>query len=163
MGHCTPSTALTHLIHRLPHILTELDDSIRQTRKSLQQLPKPPSSDPVSEVATLLHAFSGKLHTVLEGVPLSSGLLQSIRPAQKEFRCEIRRTAPDFRPFESHKRAINKAHTVYPDPPFLAAEEGYEHLWLGGFQHPSTSDVKESSGALHKPICIDEVLTRAQK
>ncbi|KAJ7443601.1 P-loop containing nucleoside triphosphate hydrolase protein [Mycena galericulata] len=143
------SSILSDLISkRLPHIQIELDNSIQQTRASLQKLPPPPSTDPVSEVAMLLLGFSGKLHTVLEGVPFPSGLIQSLRPVHEGFRCHIRRTAPDFRPFESNKKSKNQVHLVYPDPPFLKDEDGYGH-WL----EPFSDSV---------PIYIDQVLARAQ-
>jgi hypothetical protein len=85
----------------LPQIQIELENTIQKTRTGLQQLPRPPSSDPVGEIATLLHLFIGELDKLLEGVPCADDLLQVIRPAQERFRREIRNTAPDFRPFEA--------------------------------------------------------------
>ncbi|KAJ7877170.1 P-loop containing nucleoside triphosphate hydrolase protein [Mycena leptocephala] len=61
---------------------------------------KSPSSDPVGEIASLLHGFVGELRKVLEGVPRVDGLSQTIRPAQEQFRRAIHATAPDFQPFE---------------------------------------------------------------
>ncbi|KAJ7431615.1 P-loop containing nucleoside triphosphate hydrolase protein, partial [Mycena galericulata] len=153
------SSILSDLISkRLPHIQVELENSIEQTRASLQKLPKPPSSDPVSEVATLLLGFSGKLHTVLERVPFPSGLIQSLRPVHEKFRCDIRCTAPDFRPFESHRKSKNKVHPVYPDPPFLKNEDVAITMAIGHWLDGS----EPLSEAVQSPIYIDQVLARAR-
>ncbi|KAJ7107935.1 hypothetical protein C8R44DRAFT_986987 [Mycena epipterygia] len=111
---------------RLPEIQVELEKTIQKTRVSLQQLPKPPSSDPVSEIATLLHIFVGKLHKILEGVPRANGLLQVIRPAQERFRRDIRNTAPDFRPFEESLEQL-PFYPEFLDPSFLSNEDGDAH------------------------------------
>ncbi|KAJ6607333.1 P-loop containing nucleoside triphosphate hydrolase protein [Mycena sp. CBHHK59/15] len=94
------SSILSDLISkRLPQIQIELENTIQKTRTGLQQLPKPPSSDPVGEVESL-HQFMGELNNILEGVYHPEGLLQVIRQAQEQFRREIRYKAPDFRPFK---------------------------------------------------------------
>ncbi|KAJ6490482.1 hypothetical protein DFH09DRAFT_1338713 [Mycena vulgaris] len=54
-----------------------------KTRAGLQALPKPPSSDPISEITTMLHNFVGDLHKLLEGISRADGLLQIIRLAQE--------------------------------------------------------------------------------
>ncbi|KAJ7152852.1 P-loop containing nucleoside triphosphate hydrolase protein [Mycena filopes] len=114
------SSILSDLISkRLPQIQIDVENTIQKTRAALRQLPKPPSSDPVSEVAGLLHAFIAELDKVLEGVPYNDGLLQAIRPAQERFRREIRRTAPDFRPFEE-----SSVPQPFAEPPFLGNEDG---------------------------------------
>ncbi|KAJ7107917.1 P-loop containing nucleoside triphosphate hydrolase protein [Mycena epipterygia] len=119
------SSILSDLISkRLPEIQIELENTIQKTRVSLQQLPKPPSSDPVGEIATLLHVFVGELHKILEGVPRADGLLQVICPAQERFRRDIRNTAPDFRPFEESIEERLDAEPEFPDPPFLSNEDG---------------------------------------
>ncbi|KAJ7900734.1 P-loop containing nucleoside triphosphate hydrolase protein [Mycena olivaceomarginata] len=116
------SSILSDLISkRLPKIQIELEDTIQKTRNSLNQLPKPPSSDPVGEVAALLHSFVGELNKIIEGIPRADGLLQTIRPAQERFRREIRNTAPDFRPFERRG-----SPQFFPEPAFLANEDAKE-------------------------------------
>ncbi|KAJ7328443.1 hypothetical protein DFH08DRAFT_967565 [Mycena albidolilacea] len=64
---------------------TELENTVEKTRALLAQLPKPPSSDPIGEIASLLHGFVGELHKILEGVPRADGLLQVIPPAQEPY------------------------------------------------------------------------------
>ncbi|KAJ7813927.1 P-loop containing nucleoside triphosphate hydrolase protein [Mycena olivaceomarginata] len=118
------SSILSDLISkRLPQIQTELENTIQKTRAGLQKLPKPPSSDPVGEIASLLHQFIGDLDNVLEGVSYSDGLLQAIRPAQERFRREIRDTAPDFQPFEEGE-ANSGSEFEKAEPAFLVNEDG---------------------------------------
>ncbi|KAJ7731654.1 P-loop containing nucleoside triphosphate hydrolase protein [Mycena metata] len=121
------SSILSDLISkRLPQIQLELETALQQTRASIQRLPKPPSDDAILEVTTLVHSFIRELDQMIEGVPHADGLIQTIRPAQEEFRRNIRRTAPDFRPFESGQNK-GKTQRVFPDPGFLRDEEGHEH------------------------------------
>ncbi|KAF8216900.1 hypothetical protein K438DRAFT_2007645 [Mycena galopus ATCC 62051] len=95
------SSILSDLISkRLRQIQIELENTIQKTRAGLQKLPKPPTNDPVNEIASLLHQFIGELNNILAGASNTQGLLQAIRPAQERFRREIRQTAPNFRPFK---------------------------------------------------------------
>ncbi|KAJ7648288.1 P-loop containing nucleoside triphosphate hydrolase protein [Mycena polygramma] len=144
------SSILSDLISkRLPQIQIELENTIQKTRAGLQQLPKPPSSDPVGEVAGLLHSFVGELDRILGGVPRADGLLQAIRPAQERFRREIRDTAPDFRPFEAP--ADPNDIKTFRKPSFLFKEDGED-----------SSNTSEQSCAMKShPIFIDAVLNRA--
>ncbi|KAJ6458250.1 P-loop containing nucleoside triphosphate hydrolase protein [Mycena sanguinolenta] len=139
------SSILSDLISkRLPQIQIELENTIQKTRNTLAQLPKPPSSDPVGEIAALLHSFVAELDKILEGVPKADGLQQVIRPAQEQFRRAIRATAPDFVPFESEERSPECAR--FPDPDFLFHEDG---------------DTSKLGNPSDTPIFIDQVLERA--
>ncbi|KAJ7128249.1 P-loop containing nucleoside triphosphate hydrolase protein [Mycena filopes] len=147
------SSILSDLISkRLPQIQIELENTIQKTRLGLQQLPKPPSSDPVGEVAGLLHVFIAELDKILEGIPRAEGLLQVIRPAQERFRREIRGTAPDFRPFEA---PLAGQAPFFPDPAFLANEDGYVVVDCLPDDAPAMSMVPPP------PIFINEVMNRA--
>jgi hypothetical protein len=152
---------------RLPHIHEELETNIQNIRAELQKLPKPPSTNSLSDISTLIHNFGVNLSRHLEGTPDANGLLQSIRPATKQFRWEIRSTAPEFRPYE--KRYAKKRSL--PKVGFLGCEEEEgddddddddecnenEEDALDGGYTPS-----EDKG-LGDRIYIDEVLRRAQK
>lgn len=142
-------------LERLPQIEIELETALQQTRASIQRLPKPPSDDAILEVMTMVHSFTRELDQMIEGVPHVDGLIQTIRPAQEEFRRNIRRTAPDFRPFESNQKRGKSQH-VFPDPDFLRDEEGHNH-WLP----PSNNE--QASITARVPIYVDQVLTRAEK
>ncbi|KAF5353053.1 hypothetical protein D9758_008791 [Tetrapyrgos nigripes] len=113
------SSILSDLISkRLPEIHSELQASIKKTRSELQTLPKAPSRDPLNEITTLLVRFTTDLSKHLEGVPDSDGLLQKIRPAQEVFRKSIRKSAPNFKPFE---KKMSKTYRLQQFP-FLKNE-----------------------------------------
>ncbi|KDR69881.1 hypothetical protein GALMADRAFT_128490 [Galerina marginata CBS 339.88] len=154
------SSILSDLISkRLPQIYEELEGNIANTRKLIATLPRPPSDNPQSEIATLLHGFVNDLAKHVEGVPDSDGLLQAIRPAQEVFRRAIRVTAPNFRPFErefEHKRHIGRAD-------FLVEEEG--EAWGAEESEDEDTDAKGRKQKYHpsSKIYIDEVLARAHQ
>ncbi|KAF7366190.1 hypothetical protein MVEN_00496000 [Mycena venus] len=131
----------SNLVDRLSSILSDLISKRKRARVWRSSL-SPPSSDPVGEIAALLHGFVGELDKILEGVPRADGLLQTIRPAQEQFRRAIRATAPDFRPFEQQEGPIVLA--AFSDPDFLLDE-----------------DDDDSVRASNAPIYIDQVLERA--
>ena len=162
---------------RLPEIQDELERSILATRKLLGQLPRAPSSDPRSEISTLLHTFTSDLLRHVEGVPddehstfgAGIGLIQAIRPAQDRFRPAIRQTAPNFKPFE--RGTGSKKHLPRPD--FLRSEEGDEgEASDDEGEGSSVTDMEKSANDLvgrkrKKPtsevIYIDDVLDRAHR
>ncbi|KAG6827859.1 hypothetical protein H0H92_010192 [Tricholoma furcatifolium] len=157
------SSILSDLISkRLPEIQEEIDRSVANTREAIRNLPKPPSSDPRSEISTLIHNFVRDLAQHVAGTP-TDGLLQAIRPEHESFRRSIRATAPDFQPFERryrNKKKIGRAE-------FLVDEEGHEDekiidaydsgLWC--------SAEEQDSNIVPNPdaIYIDEVLQTANQ
>ena len=165
----------------MPEIQDELERSILGTRKLLGQLPRAPSSDPRSEISTLLHSFTSDLLRHVEGVPddehstfgAGIGLIQAIRPAQDRFRRAIRETAPNFKPFERG----TSSRRYLPRPEFLRSEEGDEGEASDDQEEGgSVTDMEESAnyGSLDlvgrkrkKPtsevIYIDDVLDRAHR
>ena len=165
----------------MPEIQDELERSILATRKLLGQLPRAPSSDPRSEISTLLHSFTSDLLRHVEGVPddehstfgAGIGLIQAIRPAQDRFRRAIRETAPNFKPFERG----TSSRRYLPRPEFLRSEEGDEGEASDDQEEGgSVTDMEESAnyGSLDlvgrkrkKPtsevIYIDDVLDRAHR
>ncbi|KAG6824354.1 hypothetical protein H0H92_007116 [Tricholoma furcatifolium] len=163
------SSILSELISkRLPQIQEEIDRSIANTRESIRNLPKPPSSDPRNEISTLLHTFVRELAKHVAGTP-TDGLLLAIRPAQDDFRRAIRATAPDFQPFERIYR--NKKKIGSAD--FLVSEEGHDDSIAvdddSGFSNGTIplafglsaelSDIVPNPNAIY----IDEVLEKANE
>ncbi|RXW23709.1 hypothetical protein EST38_g2143 [Candolleomyces aberdarensis] len=117
------SSVLSDLISkRLPEIQEELERGIIATRQAIERLPPPPSTDPVNDIANLLHVFTSDLRRHVDGIPNKKGLLQSMRPAQQKFRKAIRDTAPEFMPF--HRE--NAGTRFLPRPQFLDNEEEFE-------------------------------------
>ena len=165
----------------MPEIQDELERSILATRKLLGQLPRAPSSDPRSEISTLLHSFTSDLLRHVEGVPddehstfgAGIGLIQAIRPAQDRFRRAIRETAPNFKPFERG----TSSRRYLPRPEFLLSEEGDEGEASDDQEEGgSVTDMEESANygspdlvgrKRKKPtsevIYIDDVLDRAHR
>ncbi|KAJ8454305.1 hypothetical protein ONZ51_g13104 [Trametes cubensis] len=132
---------------RLPGIQEELQDLLGTTDAQLEKLPKPPSSDALSEVLHLISTFCKGLSQLLEGAPEKDGLLQSIRPVHEAFHEAIRSTEPDFRPYERQFAERNPGEHKYIYPPFLASEESAPYK------------PKDNSHA----IFIDEVMDRARQ
>jgi hypothetical protein len=122
----------------------------------LRDLPPPPSSGPLREILRLITDFTRAVEKQVEGVPGSEGLLQKIRPQQKEFRTAIRTTAPCFVPKyrqaqEEPREVVSQSGSSEDWEPyqrllFLEGEEDYEEIGL--------DDGKE--------IFIDDVLETAQ-
>ncbi|THH11229.1 hypothetical protein EW146_g8124 [Bondarzewia mesenterica] len=127
---------------RLPQLQDEIDKLLTQTEDSIGRLPQPPSSEPVAEILRMVGGFVRAVERHIEGTPHVGGLLQSIRPAQDTFQKAIRRTAPDFKPFER-----DTGHYLMPSPGFLAHEEDY---WM------------VLSQERNEPIYIDEVMEKAK-
>jgi hypothetical protein len=109
---------------RLPQIQEELQTSLSDTIKLFEELPKPPSSDPLSEILGVLHTFIRDLEQHLHGTPDSNGLIQSIRPAQLRFKTAVQSCAPDFRPYPRSSASAGKE--VMPKIDFLLDDEGEE-------------------------------------
>lgn len=115
----------------------------------------------------MLHVFTNDISKHVEGIPDEDGLLQSVRPAQERFRLEIRKTAPNFRPYErkyAGRRHMSKVK-------FLTNEEGHEEV--EGSDDESDMEEQDFPGELvvsqqqrqgsGEIICIDEVLEMAQR
>ena len=114
----------------------------------------------------MLHVFTNDISKHVEGIPDEDGLLQSVRPAQKRFRFEIRKTPPNFRPYErkyAGRRHMSKVK-------FLTNEEGHEEVKGSESEDGSEKDFpgelvvsqqqRQGPGEI---ICIDEVLEMAQR
>ncbi|KAF9258340.1 hypothetical protein L218DRAFT_1005081 [Marasmius fiardii PR-910] len=143
------SSILSDLIsQRLPEIRKELETAILNARSGLRRLPKAPSSDPLNEISSMLFSFKMDVDKYVEGVPDRSGLHQTIRPHREKFRQAIRRTAPDFKPYERRQ-----GPRTVPQPDFLAHEEEAD---AGEVVDDEYEEDKESDA-----IYIEEVLQRA--
>lgn len=138
------------MFSRLPEIQEELERGIIATRQALEKLPPPPSTDPINDIANLLHVFTSELgRHCIQGVPHHDGLLQAIRPAQLKFRKAIRETAPEFVPFEREKAGKK----VLPKLRFLENEEE------DGEEDTNLTDVDDEE----RMIYVDEVYERAMQ
>ncbi|KAJ3503460.1 hypothetical protein NLJ89_g8421 [Agrocybe chaxingu] len=128
---------------RLPQIRYELQRAIANTKKALKALPREPPSNPQAEIISLITDFTNDLNRHVEGVPDVDGLIQAIRLEHEVFRKAIRRTAPNFRPFEKkyeHKRHLRRAV-------FLVEEEG--GVWPG---EDSEDELELERAAQYAPV-----------
>jgi len=79
------------------------------TQRELAMLPVPSTDDPTAEIIHRVGAFCTRLKGAVDGDNDVRGLVQANRKHYARFCDEIRKTAPDFRPFEqpeSHGRLI---------------------------------------------------------
>ncbi|KAI0705266.1 P-loop containing nucleoside triphosphate hydrolase protein [Cerioporus squamosus] len=131
---------------RLPSIQEELQKLLNTTDEKLTELPKPPSTDAVSEVLYHTSTFAKLLGKHVEGTPNADGLLQSIRPAFEKFRKVIKDSEPDFRPYERKVASTNPEIHQFVTPSFLSNEG------------PTFTPADD-----RKAIYIDDVMKRAQE
>ena len=87
------------LLDRLPELRRKLRDSLQNTQDQLATLPPPPPEDSASELLKLVTGFSADVGALVEGAQGNKQLLQQCRPAYKQFKRDIRKTAPRFVPF----------------------------------------------------------------
>ena len=120
---------------------------MRATEEELNELPNEPSKDPVGEVYNVISKFSDALIQYVEGTPGEDGLLQAIRPEKQRFRQSIRKTGPDFRPYNRPDADdIVKRRNSLTKPDFLSNE--------GEVDLPTDDE---------NAIYIDEVMDRARQ
>ncbi|KAJ7595066.1 P-loop containing nucleoside triphosphate hydrolase protein [Mycena floridula] len=99
------------LVARIEANLPKLRERVRrllaETSDRLEELPPPPSLEPTSEVLLLVTKFT---EAVKEAVMATNHkqMVQSNREHYESFKDDIRRTCPDFRPFEGYSK--------FPDP-----------------------------------------------
>jgi hypothetical protein len=111
---------MTHhcILNRLPGIQMEIEGMIFKTRRQIAELPKPPPINALNEVAKLIKDFDADVRKNVEGVPYKEGIIQSIRVPSERFRRVIRKTAPDFKPYDDSGTSYRTA-----EPEFLKHEE----------------------------------------
>ncbi|KAI0740579.1 P-loop containing nucleoside triphosphate hydrolase protein [Earliella scabrosa] len=131
---------------RLPHIQEELQKLLAGTDAKLTQLPKPPSTDALSEVLYHISEFSRLLGKHVEGTPHADGLLQLVEPACFNFQKAIRATEPDFRPYTRRMATTNPAIHHFQTPSFLSNE--------GELYNPPDDS---------RAIYLDDVMKRARE
>ncbi|KIL62474.1 hypothetical protein M378DRAFT_199179 [Amanita muscaria Koide BX008] len=150
------SMVLSDLISkRLPEIQEELENCIEKTALQLGKLPRASGDRPFEEIMELVHKFTMDVTRHINGVSEPDGLLQAIRPAQERFRLAIRRTAPNFIPFEEG----SDGPTTVDAPDFLS-EKDEESGSDDGKGHQDRRD-KAISG--QTTFDLDEVMMKAQQ
>ena len=139
--------------YRLPGIQDEIENMINKTREQIELLPKPPPKNAMNEVAKLIKNFDSSMRMHIEGIPDKEGIVQQIRAPCGRFRCTIRRTAPEFRPFQVPTEPGAKNKTL-AEPEFLVQEE--EGMLGEGFQ--GLPEIPKN-----RLISVDEVYQRMEE
>jgi hypothetical protein len=134
---------MANVIHRLPKIQEDIQKHLRKVEEELELLPKPPSDDPVSEINHKLNEFARDVSQNIEGMAGTDGLIQNVNEENRKFRLDIRRTAPEFRPYYRHN---DFEQTPMPVPTFLSYE------YTGDFGPTAVTD----------PIYIDDIMQRME-
>ncbi|EKM81339.1 hypothetical protein AGABI1DRAFT_106074 [Agaricus bisporus var. burnettii JB137-S8] len=112
------SQVLSDLIAKtLPGIQREIEGMISKTRQQINDLPKPPPTNALNEVAKLVKDFDADIRRNIEGVAYKEGLIQRIRVPAEKFRRVIQKTAPAFKPYNDSGNVTRLA-----DPEFLKQE-----------------------------------------
>ncbi|KIL59205.1 hypothetical protein M378DRAFT_1017544 [Amanita muscaria Koide BX008] len=103
------STLLVLWIEKnLPTLKKKLNELLEQCRNEMGDLPPLIEGDPTAEILLRLEGFSTALHDAVWATEEKS-LARQARRRYLEYKAEILRTAPDFRPFFNHQ-AYNKPH-----------------------------------------------------
>lgn len=127
---------------RLPKLRGEVDALLKKVHEGIDNLPKPPSADPLSETLHLISEFARDLERNVEGVPGENELIHKISLEQEAFKKEILALAPDFRPYKRTEARSNET----PNLAFLVDE-----------------NIESLPNAAREPIYLDEVMARAEK
>jgi hypothetical protein len=96
---------------------------MRRTRMAIAELPEEPSGDPISAIWKMKAAFEKDVKQLVDGRPEqgAAGLIQTFRRLKEEFREDVFRQAPEFKPFE---RPPVKHRPGQPEAPSLAVPKG---------------------------------------
>jgi len=133
-------------------IQKQLEGLLEKNAKELNDLPSPPSSEPLREIQRMIREFSREVETQVQGIPSRDGLLQQIRPQQEAFRLAIRTTAPCFVPKYKGAGRIKLATVTGSDDwkphqrfMFLQGEEDYKEIGLDDGNEVFVNDVLEKA------------------
>jgi hypothetical protein len=108
---------------RLPKLREDARQAQNVTLKDLEKLPPPLPENPVIELLRLLTAFSTEMKQWIDASEGHEALVQIFKSASADFKNDIFRTAPNFRPFkdadEEHRLTqptIFDSGAAYEDP-----------------------------------------------
>ena len=96
---------------------------LQESENQLEELPQPPSGNPLGEVLKLIDAFKKDLSERVEGTPGADGLLQKLHRHTAKFRRRIYASAPCFVPWENDDDDEDR---TMPEATFLSNEEESE-------------------------------------
>lgn len=148
---CTTSTINT--LTRLPDLLSEVERKVQRIKDELTKYPTKPTGDPVVTIYNMIATFKKDVEVLVKGRANAGkeGLIQNVRRSKEEFREEIFRQAPEFKPFErpakSRKDELDLSSLVED----VAAGVKEEDLEPRGKRNPD------------RFVYLDDVLERARE
>ena len=101
--------------------MAKISAKMDETRAEARRLPLLPNDKPVRVVIQLIIDLQRQVDIEIAGTPSATGLVQKMNKPVKEFRDQLRGSAPRFIPFEPNSESAG-ALTV-PSIPFLLEEE----------------------------------------
>ncbi|TFK46143.1 hypothetical protein OE88DRAFT_1687998 [Heliocybe sulcata] len=121
----TLSRLLTQLINDiLPTLDTEAKACLQACDKELATLPQPIEAEPATYVLGLITAFATEVQRYVQGGVDSGRLIHENRHAFHEFKISIRRTAPNFVPYDRASSAVAQFHNFIGDDEDEGEAEG---------------------------------------
>ncbi|KAG8941757.1 hypothetical protein FRC03_003997 [Tulasnella sp. 419] len=114
------SKLLSSLIDEtLPKLREDASKSLQEARNAYSELPPPVNvTNPTAELLNMITTFSNEFHHYTAGSSNSyASMIQKYKPAFKIFKFNVRKTAPDFRPYTIQEAKDNSLgwEEVLPD------------------------------------------------
>ncbi|KAG8931129.1 hypothetical protein FRC01_001830 [Tulasnella sp. 417] len=160
---------------KLPAILASINRLLEDVDEELKQYPAPTYDDPKREIIMLLRNFTKDVAKHIEGLPPSctddpadpstAGLVYSINKEYEEFRLQVHRTAPQFRPWErvdginpSVRRNLLKEVKVDDPPSGCTGNEFYIEEVMDLAERSRTRELPGNYPFAVKVTYIDETI-----
>ncbi|TFK32039.1 P-loop containing nucleoside triphosphate hydrolase protein [Crucibulum laeve] len=113
------SRLLVKLIaNNLPKLRQNVESLLHDCTRDLDALPPLPSRDPVTEILLRINEFCSEFAKAVHGEK-HKHLVQASRERYAQFKTDILKTSPDFRPFVDHR---HYRHPGSPDGEFTGTE-----------------------------------------
>ncbi|KAJ3551062.1 hypothetical protein NM688_g4940 [Phlebia brevispora] len=128
----------------LPDILAKLEGLISECEKDLEDLPEPITVDPATEILNRIISFCRDLQAIVSGQSEDKGFVHRNRAVYEKFNIAIRKTAPNFQPFEDlDKYVLGEDPTLAQD---LNTEERPDTVMPPMDLYDVRRVIKESTG-----------------
>ncbi|KAK0441222.1 uncharacterized protein EV420DRAFT_1315586 [Desarmillaria tabescens] len=126
----------------IPTLKQSVDDLLASDRAEYNALPPlPPTDEAWSQIVILIHQFCIDMKAAVEGKEEHKSLVQRNRARYEQFKRDILRTCPDFRPFEDKTR--------YRDPCIRDEEfEGKDNPYVHMAASEDIMDIKDVRGEI---------------